>query len=475
MQTLSEIVEGALREAQTVKVASLRDAPIEDRGFARVDQYLAEQLGQVEVETPATTKQASAAPAGTTKLGSALDDVDFALKLAQALVHGAELVSKLAGPINKSDGGAPRAGATPAGGPVQILKQPLENARVIVPTPQASAHARAAQANKSTHEGFPHNDEKMQLNGGPVIPSGYHSKDKKAHKVATERLLNSKIAQHKMLVALGQTDAADAVYKEAASIASQAGGNVAIQGDEYSGARVMPDNEGVRNLTKAQARDANQREAGAFFGEPVKKDNAVKAHMATDVGLKLSSATGLLRKIAKDQEDKPGIHERIADTTSKIRANVPLQTGASAVLGGALGGQLGHLHGGTRGAVLGGAAGALGMGALGYHGAKGEKKMRERLSKEAAKLAFNPGAIAKTVGEKAIGLGGKGLRAISGSLENAGGATATKAFRKTIDAQNALGRVGDTGKKIVGGTVLGAGALGAGGLARRALAGGDRG
>jgi hypothetical protein len=420
MQTLSEIVEGALREAQTVKVASLRDAPIEDRGFTRVDQYLAEQLGQVEVETPVTTKQASAAPATTTKLSSALDDVDFALKLAQALMHGAEVVSKLAGPLNKSDGGAPRAGSTPAGGPVQLYKQPLENARVVVPAPQASAHARAAQANKSTHEGFPHNDEKMQINGGPVIPSGYHSKDKKAHKLATERLLNSKIAQHKMLVSLGQTDAADAVLKEAAAIASQAGGSVGIQGDEYSSARVMPDNEGVRDLTKAQARDANQREAGAFFGEPVKRDNAVKAHMATDKGLKLSSATSLLRKIAKEQDDEKDDDDKKDDKDDK-------------------------------------------------------DKMRERFKKEAAKLAFSPGGIAKTVGEKTMRLGSKGLQAISGGLENVGGQTATKAFRKTIDAQNALGRVGDTGKKIVGGTVLGAGALGTGALARRALAGGDRG
>ncbi len=166
---LSEIVDSALRDAhQNVKVASLRDAPIQDRGFGRVDQYLAQELGQIPVEEP--QKVASQQPASTQKLAAGYDDVQYALKLAEALNHGSALIDKLAGPLNKSDGGAPHSGNPGPGGLVAKYKQPHENDKVIVPRPQASAHARAAQANKTTHNGYPKNDAGMQLNEGPVIP-----------------------------------------------------------------------------------------------------------------------------------------------------------------------------------------------------------------------------------------------------------------------------------------------------------------
>src|SRR3954468_13914216 len=136
--SLREIVTSALRQADDqVKVASLRDAPIQDRGFARVDQYLAEALGQVEVAE--TTKQASAAAPTPTYGG--LDDANFALKLAEALEHGGALVEKLAGPLNKSDGGAPHSGPAGAGGLVAKLPIPLPNAKTVSPTPQASSTA----------------------------------------------------------------------------------------------------------------------------------------------------------------------------------------------------------------------------------------------------------------------------------------------------------------------------------------------
>lgn len=312
-QPLSEIVNSALQQAANqVKVASLREAPIQDRGFQRLDNYLAEELGQVERVQPQTTKQASAAPAQS---GGGLDDVHFALKLAEALVHGANAVTKLAGPLNKSDGGAPTPGPTPAGGPVDILPQPHFTDRVVSPKPQASAHARAAQANKGLTDGLPDTDEGYQDNSGPVIPSNYPTsrvpttgaRTKKAHKQAVERLLQSKIAQHQMLVSLGQIDAANAVAAEARKIAAESavGGSTPIFGDDYNSAKVMPDNEGVRRLTKAQARDANQREAGNFFGEPVKRDNAVAAHSAVTDGLKLSALNVLRRKLAEDDDERP--------------------------------------------------------------------------------------------------------------------------------------------------------------------------
>jgi hypothetical protein len=314
-QTLSEIVSSALRQAdQSIKVASLREAPIEDRGFARVDDYLARELGQVHVEEQ---KIASAAPSQSAQVFSGYDDVDFAFKLAEALQHGAVVVEKLAAeggmnrPLNKSDGGVPTPGGTPPAGPAPIQPPLYDRAVTATPMPQASAHARRAQANtRMESEGNPETDRGLQLNDGPVIPSNYPTSrlpttgatTKKANldRALTQRLLRSKIAQHKMLVSLGQVDAANAVLKEAAELA-QTGApheqSALVYKDTYGGAG-FPDNEQVRALTKAQARDANQREAGAFFGEPVKRDSAVLAHLAVAPGLKLSQ----LRVGGRDKE-----------------------------------------------------------------------------------------------------------------------------------------------------------------------------
>ena len=312
--TLKEIVNSALAQADaSIKVASLRDAPIEDRSLAHVDQYLAHELGQVEVEPVGdTTKVASGVTAASDAArASQYDDVRFALKLAEALEHGARVVEKLAlsGPLNKSTGGAPHAGATPPAGPAHVHKQPFENAKVVTPRSQASARARHdAHPGPALVDGHPPTDEGRMLNEGPVIPRNYpngknitnHVNSKHASRQDVERLLRSKIAQHRMLVALGQTDAANAVLKEAAEL-SNVGSAASLERvganhdhsnlvfkDDY-GAAKFPSNEQIRNLTKAQARDANQREAGSFFGEGVKRDNAVAAHTLSTHGLKLSS------------------------------------------------------------------------------------------------------------------------------------------------------------------------------------------
>lgn len=296
-QTLSEIVSSALRQADaSIKVASLRDAPIEDRSFSRVDQYLARELGQVE---PETQKEASATEQPADFSGG-YNDIEFAFKLASALEHGANVLAKLAGPLNKSDGGPPKSGPVPAAGPAPIQPPLYDRATTATPMPQASAHARAAQANdKLEPEGNPETDRDMQLNEGPVIPRNYptskvpttgaSSKHASLDRVTTQRLLRSKIAQHKMLVSLGQIDAANAVLKEAQELASGAPHDHSdlVFKDDYTASK-FPDNNAVRALTKAQARDMNQREAGNFFGEPVKRDNAATAHLAVTDGLKLS-------------------------------------------------------------------------------------------------------------------------------------------------------------------------------------------
>jgi hypothetical protein len=645
MQTLKEIVSSALHQADaSIKVASLRDAPIQDRGFSRVDQYLAAELGQLEVEPETTTKQAAAEPSTSVDL----DDVRFALKLAEALDASLHVVEKLAleGALNKSTGGKPKAGPTPRGGPAAILPHHFDNAETKTPVPQASAHARAAQANRTTEDGHPKTDEHMQINDGPVIPNGYRagpvrtnpghsskeaalsgkdlvqgakgmprvlkdmagkgyaaaqrhpgtsaaagglaggaigSRHKKASREQTQRLLNSKIAQHKMLVSLGQTDAANAVLKEAADIAQNAD---LVFGDNYEAAH-FPDNEGIRKLTKAQARDLNQREAGQFWGEPVKRDNAVTTHLAVADGLKLSadSTSPLSKKLIRSEmstsiakapilrggNEMP--HHASATQTSNPQARLlgtsPVMSnvernealtknrsgqrvtkvaakakgkaddddsgGRGAVIGSLLGGPgpgaalgagisgskhnrgrraLGAGVGSALGAVGGGLAGAgLGHGivrsmkgksspyaALGtaiggnlgltggslYGAHKGNKMVHERTKNEkraGALQAIGQGTLgalragargigsgAKTVGKSLANAPAIGPRQAPGLLER--GANAVR--RGAAGARAGLAGVGETGQKIIGGTVLGTAGLGTAGIAHRALGGGDR-
>jgi hypothetical protein len=558
-QSLSEIVSAALRQADaSVKVASLRDAQPEDRGFARVDQYLAEQLGQIETETDKRASAESAAPEGAVDL----DDVRFALKLAEALEYGAGVVEKLAleGPLNKSTGGKPHAGATPRGGPAAVLPHNYDNAETRTPIPQASAHARAAQANKSVRDGFPKNDEHMQLNGGPVIPSGYKngpsrttgtSSKQASSREATERLLRSKIAQHKMLVSLGQIDAAEAVLKEAKDVALTA--NLEF-GDNYQAAN-FPDNEGVRNLTKAQARDRNQREAGSFFGEPVKRDSAVTTHLAIADGLKLSSALSnkLIRSESSTSYAKAPILRdgeplrypsatQTANPQARLLGTTPVMPNvernealtkntsgqkvtkvasddkkpSSGTVGATLAGPAGAFFTGSKenrgrralGTYAGGTAGGYGglaagralagklkgtspnaqlVGALagsmvgGMAGSGLGNKAVDKLTRKQAgldKLAF-AGAALQSIGKGTIGALRAGARSVGGGAKALGASSpglagATNAVRSgAAKARGALGGIGETGQKVLGGSVLGAAGLGTAGVAHKAL-GGDR-
>jgi hypothetical protein len=487
MLTLGEIVSSALQNAADgVKVASLQDASVEDRSFQNVDEYLARELNQIQEETQ--TKQASqqqdqAAP-------SHLDDAAYALKIAQALEHGVVVLEKLA---VKEDGKMPTSGGGPKGGPVPLYPAPPNREGVTVPKPQASAHARHAQANRTMENGHPETDKGIPAGGGPVVPPGGfgggsskrlgNAKTASMSRENTLRLLRTKQAQYSALVSLGQIEAAEGVLKEARVIKAAAdnmtaaadnmtsGSNGLIQGDSLSGT-IMPDNEGVRNLTKAQARDASQRQAGNYFGEPVKKDNAVAATTFRTDGLKLSADKG--------KEDKPGYWEDHANQNSLMRAHKGLQAGARGLLGAAAGGAAAHhLSGGNKLITgLGAAAGGLGLGAAGYHGAKGEQAMRDRLRKSAslmlrqhAEKQAGLGDFAGRVGAKAIGVARQGLAKGTGLLENASGSAANSLFRKGVQGQNALGRIGEKGQKMVGGALLGGGALGTAGLAHSALKG----
>lgn len=474
MRTLGEIVHQSLLDAeQGIKVASRRDAAVEDRSFAQTEDWLSRELGQAqeEEEPPPTQKQASAAAQGDDVNDD--DDVSFALKLAQACEAGAALVTKLA-----SEGGKPTAAGGQKAGPTPLYPLPPAKESVTIPRTQASAHALAAQADGRLINGRPATyGEGPSSQEGPVVPPGGfggHSSKRLGNakvaekRAATERLIATKMAQFSALKSLGQIEAADEALKQAQLLKRAA--DSLVFPDNYQGAN-FPDNDGVRNLTKAQARDANQRQAGAYFGEPVKRDNAVAATQFRTDGLKLSSAQALL-KAAMVRKQAGGFLESYADLTSRLRANSPLQAARAGAMGAATGAFLGK---GSRAATAVGAGlGALAGGAFGHYSAKGEQAMRERLRKQAG--------ILDTVGGAVAGAGAKVLRggtgaALKGVGKAAPGGAVAKGLGHVANATNrganALSGLGDTGKKVLGGAVLGTSALGTAGLARRALGGGN--
>jgi len=504
MLTLGEIVSSALQNAADgVKVASLQDASVEDRSFQNVDEYLARELGQIQEEVQSSKTASREEPAATSRL----EDVSYARKIAQALRHGAVLMQKLA---VKEDGKAPTSGGGPKGGPVPLYPAPPNREGVTVPKPQASAHARHAQANRTMENGHPETDKGIPAGGGPVVPPGGfggggskrlgNAKTASLSREGTLRILRTKQAQYNALVSLGQIEAAEGVLKEARLLKRAAdnmtsGSNGLIQGDSLSGTH-FPDNEGVRNLTKAQARDASQRQAGNYFGEPVKKDNAVAATTLRTDGLKLSA----------DKKHEPGYWERQAEQSSAMRAHKGIQAGTTGLAGALLGGAAAHHHSKGNKLItgLGAAAGGLGLGTVGYHAAKGEQAFRDRLRKNAALMVraaqaqrdksagFGDALLA--VGKGTAGAARAGLRGVGGAARSGAKAVAASAPAGGIGprqapgllerglqgvrggaakARSTIGGMSEGSQKALGGAVLGTAGLGTAGLAHKAL-GGDR-
>jgi hypothetical protein len=113
---------------------------------------------------------------------------------------------------------------------------------------------------------------------------------------AALRLLNAKIAAFKVCQETGQAEAASEHKVAAEALRRKLVEAGALQTSSGGEGSHVPDNAGMASLTKAQARDSNTREAPAFFGAPVKRDNAVQAHVGRTDGLKLSSLASVLGK-----------------------------------------------------------------------------------------------------------------------------------------------------------------------------------
>jgi hypothetical protein len=160
-----------------------------------------------------------------------------------------------------------------------------------VPKPQASARARSLSGPGPASPGP---TGKLPDNGGGSHEHEAGAKNQPgktaSDRAATEQLLRSKVAEHKMLASAGQVDAANAVFEEAKALHEKLAESPQTFSGDASGGTHVPDNAGMASLTKSQARDSNTREVNKHIQEKPKKDNTVAATTLRTDGLKVSAA-----------------------------------------------------------------------------------------------------------------------------------------------------------------------------------------
>lgn len=457
-KSLSELVNAALTEAdQGLKLASARDAEILDPG-----DFLAAELSYAKVaeeecdededdkSKPKADKEDKAEK--TEKKASfrvVLSDADYAMKLAEALELGGNVVTaKLAEGQSHTD--APGPAVMESGFEHALTVQP-KSTTTSVPGPQKSHGGGGSENTMGAPNGIETNesdftsmgDESGRAKNHPGKTAGWTRS-----KQASIRLLNAKVAQAETLRRLGQIKAAEQleheIRKQAADfeVAGETDGNFSSGkphhlDTEPGDASHIPDNSSLISMTRAQARDKTTREVGQYISESPKTDNAVAAHTLTAEGLKLSA---LLPKTAAKKNEDEGPH----------RLRGALRGGAAAGLtGGALG-----------------AATAGGGAALGYR--RLTKELQSGANRSLLRNNMPPGMPAskiihglRTNKGKIIGgaaaLGGlvSGLNMVPGGM--IGGAVGPKSAktagvgRKALDAADrALQSVGEKAMNTVG-------------------------
>jgi hypothetical protein len=306
--TLSDIVSSALSKAESgLKLASARDAepagdpgdflsdllPItkrasEDTPFEGDDEKSREKRKEKKEEKEETKE-------------SALADVDFAFKLAEALEAGSSIVTKIAeGTVHDAPGPA----VSESGFITTATASPKATSKVTDRFSGGKLHPAGQDTNKE--EFTSPGDDSGAPKNEPGKTAGW-TKDK----TAANRLLRAKMAQAETLMSLGLIDQAEAIMQQVKAAQdpsspppSMPGHSDSFKLDTEPGpSSHIPDNAGLISMTRSQARDATTRETTKHFSEPPKKDPAVGAHTLTTEGQKLSSA--IRKRASSHEESKP--------------------------------------------------------------------------------------------------------------------------------------------------------------------------
>lgn len=290
--SLKSLVEGALGDAERSKVASLSaDA---SKAPASDDAVVQELFGGGESAAPTQEQQVLAEQPAEKTAGIKL--AADGVKLAEALEYGANLLaSKLAAEEPTTTSHSPAAMAA-------------DNGTTFTP-PKAQANGAAAKVdNKPVMQNqveLRTNEKDLAQDGveGVVPGSGQKLSSLRAS-LQVERELAS------FYTDLGNNALANAAGTKVASLEKEIAEAEKVAQDPSSPQPDLPPggtafmmqtdpavktgplpatNQGIIDLTTAQARDASTREAGQFLSETPMKDNAVKATIGKDEGLKISS------------------------------------------------------------------------------------------------------------------------------------------------------------------------------------------
>lgn len=302
--TLSEIVSSALSKGESsLKLASARDAePAGDPG-----SFLDELLPPTKIASSDTPyegddeknkdkKREKKEEKEETK-ESAMADIDFAFKLADALEVGSGIVTKIAaGTVHD----APGPQVTESGFISTTTASPKATAKVTDRFSGGKLHPAGQETNMGDFSSP--GDESGAPKNEPGKTAGW-TKDK----TASAAMLRAKLAQAEALTRAGLTEQAEALLGEikAAQDPSSPPPSMPAHSDSFKldtepGASThIGDNASLISMTRAQARDATTRETTKHFSEPPKKDPAVGAHTLSTDGQKLSAA---IRKRASSHE-----------------------------------------------------------------------------------------------------------------------------------------------------------------------------
>jgi len=349
--TLADIVSNALSGAETkTKLASARDArPAAAGSLDFLDSELSSSEKIAGDDSPfdheddegkkkAKDKDKKDEPEKKASFQAILDDADFGMKLAEALDVGAGLISsKLA-----SDGTA-----LSAPGP-QVHESGMNSTPVQVPKAQANVSdkitgptvdgppgtglptTKSDFTSTSDRGGAPHNHP-----GG-----GKTASDITRDRGAATAMLRAKVAQAETMIELGQDAEAERLLREVEAVQAKlaqdpsspqpvmpAHSNAFMLSTEPGGASHIPDNAGLINMTKAQAKDSTVRETTQHFSETPKKDNAVPAHTLRADGQKISHV--LQMKTASDHQEQKDETKAKAEKERKEKEEAEKKAAAS--------------------------------------------------------------------------------------------------------------------------------------------------
>jgi hypothetical protein len=345
MTTLADIVNSALSSSEgSLKLASARDAvPVEGSSIAFLDEELTLPKSASDDESDddhrpppkRDEKKDKDEPEKKAAHNEIVSDAEYAMKLAEALTLGSDVVSaKLAEGHSAMDAPGPQIHqsefhTTPTTSPKAHSK--------VTPTISGPSTQGPAGLPTTKSDFTSTGDQSGRAKNHPGKTAGDEAWTKS--KEASIRVMRAKVAQAETLLSLGHVGAAEQLLAEVQraqeKIAQDPSSPQPVMGAQTTNpgaldtepgpATHVPDNAGMASLTKAQARDKTTREASQYISETPKKDNAVAAHTLRTDGQKLSHL--VLPGVRKTAAEQPEVTPPAAPPATTKQASLDPEVG----------------------------------------------------------------------------------------------------------------------------------------------------